>query len=51
MTRDQTIALMAAAIYAAKRTANTYRARLETLRKESVREAKELFEQVLDDDQ
>jgi len=50
MTRDQTIGIMAAAIYAVRTSANPDRHRLETLQRDAVREARELFEHVLEDD-
>ena len=50
MTKDQVLGIMAATIYAARTSANPNRHRLDTLRKEAVREADELFDEVLERD-
>jgi hypothetical protein len=49
MTReDQTIALMAATIYSVKTVSNTRRERRDTMQKQAVIEARELFDAVLE---
>ena len=51
MTRDQTLGIMAATIYAQKKAANPDRKRLDTLRSEAICEAVALFEDVLERDE
>ncbi len=46
MTKDQTVAIMAAAIYAIRMSSNPKRHRLDTLRREAVAEAEALCEYV-----
>jgi hypothetical protein len=46
-TEAQTIAIMAATIYAVRITANTERHRLDTIRRESIKDAYRIFADVI----
>ena len=46
--KDQALAIMAATIYAARTTCNSERRRLSTLRRDALKEAVQLFDEVMD---